>query len=102
MSIPTNQGYAIISAEASGMLTVSISVSRPDQGGSDEIYAEHTGERKVAVDPSIPLATSGNVSWTTVPVQVFVDSEGTVNIASVTRTGLMSRPRVHGGQAGSG
>jgi hypothetical protein len=95
MAIPTDRGYAILSADESGKLTVSVSVTLPDQDGSSQIFAEHTGESRVAVDPGIPLARAGNVSWTTVPVQVFVDSRGTVHVAALGRTGLKTRAKVH-------
>jgi hypothetical protein len=91
MAIPTDRGYVILSKDAAGRITVGVSVTPPQSGKSSDIFAEHVGEQRVAVRSGVKLVTSGNVSWSTAPVQVFVDSRGLVHIAPAGTTGLMSR-----------
>jgi hypothetical protein len=83
MPIPTDRGYVILSKDAAGTMTVRVSVTPPDRGRSRQVFAEHTGETRVAVDSGVRLVNSGDVSWSTTPVQVFVDSRGVVNIRPV-------------------
>lgn len=96
MAIPTDRGYAIISVDATGKITVSVSATLPDQGGSEHIFAVHSGESKVAVHEDVALTKMGNLSWTTVPVQVFVDARGLVHVAQVSATGVMTKARASG------
>jgi hypothetical protein len=80
MAIPTDRGYVILSESPDGQLTVRISASQPVAGKADDVFAEHVGESRVRIDPSVQLVKHGKLSWTTSPVQVFVSSAGTVNI----------------------
>ena len=81
MAIPTDRGYAIVTETPDGRFTVSISASKPVAGKAADVFAEHVGESGVRVDPSVQLTKHGKLSWTDSPVQVFVSSAGTVNIA---------------------
>ncbi len=81
MAIPTDRGYAILSESPDGQLTVRVSVSQPVAGKAGDVFAEHVGESRVRIDPAVQLAKHGKLSWTTDPVQVYVSSAGTVNIA---------------------
>jgi hypothetical protein len=87
MAIPTDRGYAILNHTADGKLTVSVSTSVPHAGDAHSVFAQHVGESRVHVDPSVTLVKKGQLSWTTKPVQVFVDSAGLVNIAPTRATG---------------
>ena len=89
MAIPTDRGYAILSEAPDGRFTVRISSSQPTAGRSSDVFAEHVGESGVRIDPSVQLVKHGKLSWTAHPVQVFVSSAGTVNIAP-TRTTVAS------------
>jgi hypothetical protein len=91
MAIPTDRGYVILSKDAAGSITVSVSVTRPNEGRSSQIFAEHVGEARIALDNAVKLVTSGGVSWSTVPVQVFVDPKGVVNITPTSSGTMMSR-----------
>lgn len=86
MAIPTDRGYAILTETPDGRLTVSISSSKPVAGKAADVFAEHVGESGVRIDPSVQLTKHGRLSWTTNPVQVFVTSAGTVNIAPTRST----------------
>jgi hypothetical protein len=81
MAIPTDRGYAILSEAPDGRLTVRVSTSQPVAGHAVDVFAEHVGESRVRIDPKVQLAKHGTLSWTTSPVQVYVSSAGTVNIA---------------------
>ena len=86
MAIPTDRGYAILTETPDGQLTVRISASQPVAGRADDVFAEHVGESRVRIDPSVQLAKHGKLSWTTSPVQVYVSSAGTVNITPARTT----------------
>ena len=92
MAIPTDRGYVILSKDAAGKTTVRVSTTPPDKRGSGQIFAEHTGETRVALDSRVRLVTSGNASWSTTPVQVFVDAHGVVHIAP-THSGRLTSER---------
>jgi|SwirhisoilCB2_FD_contig_31_18651457_length_490_multi_4_in_0_out_0_2 hypothetical protein len=80
MAIPTDRGYAILTQTADGKLTIGVSTSVP-HAGDNHVFAQHVGETRVHVDPSVQLVKHGQLSWTTTPVQVFVGTDGLVNIA---------------------
>jgi len=86
MAIPTDRGYAILTKTADGKLTIGVSTSVPHAGDTHDVFAQHVGESQVRVDPSVQLVKHGRLSWTTKPVQVFVGSDGLVNIAPALAT----------------
>lgn len=88
MAIPTDRGYAIVKQAPDGKLTVSVSTTAPLAGASHEVFAQHVGESRVRIDPSVHLVKNGDLSWTTAPVRVFVGSDGMVNIAPSRQTPL--------------
>jgi hypothetical protein len=88
MAIPTDRGYAILTRTADGKVTVSVSTSVPHAGDARDAFAQHVGESRVHIDPSVQLVNSGQRSWTTKPVQVFVDSAGLVHITPTRATSL--------------
>ncbi|MGI8665703.1 MAG: hypothetical protein ACR2N4_06710 [Jatrophihabitans sp.] len=88
MAIPTDRGYAILNRTSDGKLTISVSTSVPHAGDTHDVFAQHVGESRVHIDPSVQLVKNGRLSWTTRPVRVFVGSDGLVNIAASRATGL--------------
>lgn len=96
MAIPTDRGYAILNVDEAGATTVSVSVTPPDHGASEYVFAVHAKLPEVAVDKSLKLARAGNVAWSTVPVQVFVDQAGLVHVAPLAAKQFMATGKASG------
>lgn len=90
MAIPTDRGFVIVNRGNDGKLTVSVSTSAPLAGKSKDVFAQHVGESRVQIDPSVHFVKHGNLSWTTTPVRVFVGSDGLVNVAPTRATALQA------------
>lgn len=88
MAIPTDRGYAILNETKDGKLTISVSTSAPQAGEAQGIFAQHVGESRVQIDPSVRLTKRGHLAWTTEPVRVFVGPDGLVHIAPARATSL--------------
>ena len=84
MAIPTDRGYAVITANPDGTTTLAICTAI--EGGKPVgVFARHIQQSNIQVHPNVTLAQGGGYQYTTHVVEVF-PAKGMV---------LVRKPRTH-------
>ena len=82
----TDRGYAIISSDSQGTVTVAVCTSLAD-GRPADVFAKHVGPPKITIDPAVQIIQAASARRTAQVVEV---SKGggpvTIRLASQLRS----------------